>query len=170
MELEFTTDQEELRDSIRAVLTKESPVALARRVVDEGARPDALWATLANLGWLDDRGRLRLVGRSKEMYVRGGYNVYPVEIESVLSTHPDVAAVAVVPLTDDVMGEVGVAAVVPRDRDRPPSLADLRSYAAPHIASYKLPDAVHVVEALPLTAGEKVDRRALVDEIAKLLT
>src|SRR5437764_36032 len=123
-----------------------------------------------DLGWVDDRGRLRLVGRSKEMYVRGGYNVYPVEIESVLSTHPDVAAVAVVPRSDDVMGEIGVAAVVPRDRDRPPSLAELRAFAAPHIASYKLPDALHVVDALPLTAGEKVDRRALVDEIAKLLT
>ncbi len=65
-----------------------------------------------DLGWIDDRGRLRLVGRSKEMYVRGGYNVYPVEIESVLSTHPDVAAVAIVPRPDDVMGEIGVAAVV----------------------------------------------------------
>jgi len=123
-----------------------------------------------DLGWLDDRGRLRLVGRSKEMYVRGGYNVYPVEIESVLSTHHDVAAVAVVPRPDDVMGEVGVAVVVPRDPDRPPTLADLRTFAAPHIASYKLPDAVQVVDALPLTAGEKVDRRALVNEIAKLLT
>jgi alkylation response protein AidB-like acyl-CoA dehydrogenase len=51
MELEFTTDQDELRDSIRAVLSKESPVSLARRVVDEGARPDALWATLTELGW-----------------------------------------------------------------------------------------------------------------------
>ena len=50
-----------------------------------------------DLGWIDDRGRLRLVGRSKEMYVRGGYNVYPVEVESVLSTHPDVAAIAIVP-------------------------------------------------------------------------
>jgi acyl-CoA synthetase (AMP-forming)/AMP-acid ligase II len=123
-----------------------------------------------DLGWTDDRGRLRLVGRSKEMYVRGGYNVYPVEIESVLSTHPDVAAVAVVPRADDVMGEVGVAAVVPRDPGRPPSLEDLRSFAAPHIAAYKLPEALQLVDALPLTAGEKVDRRALVDEIAKLLT
>src|SRR5262249_51099831 len=123
-----------------------------------------------DLGWLDDRGRLRLVGRSKEMYVRGGYNVYPVEVESGLSTHPDVAAVAVVPRADDVMGEVGVAAVVPRDPGRPPSLEDLRSFAAPHIASYKLPEALQLVDALPLTAGEKVDRRALVDEIAKLLT
>ena len=49
------------------------------------------------------------------MYVRGGYNVYPVEVEGVLSTHPDVAAVAVVPRPDDVMGEIGVAVVVPRD-------------------------------------------------------
>src|SRR5690348_15151029 len=61
-----------------------------------------------DLGWLDDRGRLHLVGRSKEMYVRGGYNVYPVEVESVLSTHPKVATVAVVPRPDDVMGEIGV--------------------------------------------------------------
>jgi acyl-CoA synthetase (AMP-forming)/AMP-acid ligase II len=123
-----------------------------------------------DLGWVDDRGRLRLVGRSKEMYVRGGYNVYPVEIESVLSTHPEVAAVAVVPRADAVMGEIGVAAVVPRDPQRPPALEDLRSFAAPHIAAYKLPEAVHVVDALPLTVGEKVDRRALVEEIAKLVT
>ncbi len=123
-----------------------------------------------DLGWVDDRGRLRLVGRSKEMYVRGGYNVYPVEIESVLSTHPDVAAVAVVPRADDVMGEVGVAVIVPRNPVRPPSLAALRDFAGPHIAAYKLPDAVHVVDALPLTVGEKVDRRALVDEITQLIT
>ena len=123
-----------------------------------------------DLGWVDDLGRLRLVGRSKEMYVRGGYNVYPVEIESVLSTHPDVAAVAVVPRADDVMGEIGVAAVVPRDAHRPPTLADLREFAAPHIAGYKLPEALQVVDALPLTVGEKVDRRALVEQIAQLLT
>ena len=58
--------------------------------------PDGFVRT-GDLGWIDDRGRLRLVGRSKEMYVRGGYNVYPVEVESVLSTHPDVAAIAIVP-------------------------------------------------------------------------
>jgi alkylation response protein AidB-like acyl-CoA dehydrogenase len=51
MELEFSAEQDELRDSMRAVLTRESPVALARRVVDDGARPDALWATLTGLGW-----------------------------------------------------------------------------------------------------------------------
>jgi acyl-CoA synthetase (AMP-forming)/AMP-acid ligase II len=123
-----------------------------------------------DLGWVDDRGRLRLVGRAKEMYVRGGYNVYPVEVEAVLSKHVEIAAVAVVPRTDDVMGEIGVAVVVAADPAHPISLAALREFAAPELAAYKLPEALHIVEALPLTAGEKVDRRALVDEITKLLT
>jgi acyl-CoA synthetase (AMP-forming)/AMP-acid ligase II len=123
-----------------------------------------------DLGWIDDQRRLRLVGRTKEMYVRGGYNVYPVEVESVLSTHPGVAAIAVVPRNDDVMGEIGVAVVVPRDAARPPSLADLRAFGVDDVAAYKLPDALHIVEALPLTAGDKVDRRALVDDVSKLIT
>src|SRR5207247_8694109 len=65
-----------------------------------------------DLGWLDEQGRLHLAGRSKEMYVRGGYNVYPMEVEAVLAEHPSVAAVAVVPIPDAVMGEGGVAVVV----------------------------------------------------------
>ena len=124
-----------------------------------------------DLGWVDDRGRLRLVGRSKEMYVRGGYNVYPVEVESVLSTHPDIAAVAVVPRADDVMGEIGVAVVVPRD---PRPSADARRPARVRGAARRRLQAARsdaVVRAeLPLTAGEKVDRRALVAELAKLVT
>jgi acyl-CoA synthetase (AMP-forming)/AMP-acid ligase II len=104
------------------------------------------------------------------MYVRGGYNVYPVEVEAVLSKNVEIAAVAVVPRTDDVMGEIGVAVVVAADPAHPISLAELRDFAAPELAAYKLPEAIHIVDALPLTAGEKVDRRALVDDITKLLT
>jgi acyl-CoA synthetase (AMP-forming)/AMP-acid ligase II len=100
------------------------------------------------------------------MYVRGGYNVYPVEVEGVLSTHAGVAAVAVVPKPDPVMGEVGVAVVVARDAERPPSLDDLRAHAASQLAAYKLPEAIHVIETLPLTAMEKVDRRALSSIVA----
>ena len=122
-----------------------------------------------DLGWIDDRGRLRLVGRSKEMYVRGGYNVYPVEVESVLSTHPDIAAVAIVPRADDVMGEIGIAVVVPRDATRVPTIEELRAFAGPHVATYKLPEALVVRTELPLTAGEKVDRRALVAELNEAL-
>ena len=119
-----------------------------------------------DLGWVDDQGRLRLVGRSKEMYVRGGYNVYPVEVEAVLSTHPDVTAVAVVPRPDAVMGEVGVAVLVPRDPAEPPTLDALREFARGQLAAYKLPEAAAVVDALPLTAGEKVDRAALRSQLA----
>ena len=114
--------------------------ALPRRHVGLLARPRSQTAAAftadgfvrtGDLGWIDDRGRLRLVGRSKEMYVRGGYNVYPVEVESVLSTHPDVAAVAIVPRADDVMGEIGVAVVVPRDPAHPPTLDELRTSPGP---------------------------------------
>ncbi|HEY4396368.1 MAG TPA: class I adenylate-forming enzyme family protein [Acidimicrobiia bacterium] len=114
-----------------------------------------------DLGWVDDHGRLRLVGRTKEMYVRGGYNVFPVEVEAVLSSHLAVAAVAITPVADPVMSEIGVAVVVPRDAAAPPTLAQLRDFGAPHLAPYKLPEALRVVESLPLTAMEKVDRRAL---------
>ncbi|MCJ7437747.1 MAG: fatty acid--CoA ligase family protein, partial [Acidimicrobiia bacterium] len=114
-----------------------------------------------DLGWVDDRGRLRLVGRSKEMYVRGGYNVYPVEVEGVLSTHPGVAAVAVAPRPDPVMGEIGVACVVPRDPAHPPTLQALRAHGAEQLAPYKLPEELCLLDSLPLTAAEKVDRNAL---------
>jgi acyl-CoA synthetase (AMP-forming)/AMP-acid ligase II len=114
-----------------------------------------------DLGWVDDRGRLRLVGRSKEMYVRGGYNVYPVEVEAVLSEHPDVAAIAVVPRPDRVMGEIGVAVVVPRDAAAPPALDELRGFARDRLAAYKLPEATLSVAALPLTVGETVDTESV---------
>jgi acyl-CoA synthetase (AMP-forming)/AMP-acid ligase II len=119
-----------------------------------------------DVGWVDDRGRLRLVGRTKEMYVRGGYNVFPVEVEAVLSTHAAVAAVAITPAPDSVMGEIGVAVVVPRDACAPPSLEQLREFAARHLAAHKLPEAILLVESLPLTAMEKVDRSALREVVA----
>lgn len=128
-----------------------------------------------DLGWVDDKDRLRLVGRTKEMYVRGGYNVYPMEVEGVLAEHPLVAEVAVVPRVDPVMGEIGVAVVVPRSTPgastAAPELGDLRAFAAPRLAAYKLPEGIMVVDALPRTPMEKVDRPALmetlVDEIPR---
>jgi non-ribosomal peptide synthetase component E (peptide arylation enzyme) len=65
------------------------------------------------------------------------------------------------------MGEIGVAVVVPRDPQDAPALATLRDYATGKLAAYKLPEALHVVDALPLTAMEKIDRRALVDLVAR---
>ncbi len=114
-----------------------------------------------DLGLVDDRGRLRLVGRLKEMYVRGGYNVFPTEVEAVLEDHPDVAHAAIAPRADAVMGEIGVAVVVPRNPGRPPTLHTLRDHAARRLAAFKLPEDLVITDQLPLTAMAKLDRRAL---------
>jgi acyl-CoA synthetase (AMP-forming)/AMP-acid ligase II len=126
------------------------------------------WLYTGDLGYLDDAGCLRLTGRATDVYIRGGYNVQPGEVQAVLSEHPAVAEVAVVPRLDPVMGEIGVAVVVARDPTRPPTLGELRDHAAPHLASYKLPEAIHVVDELPLTPMDKVDRRLLMEIVAQL--
>jgi len=137
------------------------PDATAAALTSEGA------VRTGDLGWVDEQGRLRLTGRSKEMYIRGGYNVYPMEVEAVLAEHPAVAAVAVVPRSDAVMGEVGVAVVVPRAGGPPPVLDELRAFASARLAAHKLPEALRVVDALPLTAMEKIDRRALQAQVSE---
>lgn len=118
------------------------------------------WWRSGDLGVVED-GRVRLAGRSKEMYVRGGYNVYPGEVEAVLRDHPDVLDVGVTPRTDPVMGEIGVAIVVSQPAATPPSLDGLRTFAEHRLARWKLPEAIIVVDALPLTSMHKVDRGAL---------
>jgi len=131
---------------------------------DPAATADTIregWLHTGDLGYLDDRGLLRLAGRSKEMYIRGGYNVYPMEVETALSDHPAVADVAVIGVPDDVMGERGLAIVVPSDPAQPPTLDDLCSHLRDRIATHKWPEAIRVTDALPLTAMQKIDRRAL---------
>lgn len=119
------------------------------------------WIRTGDLARIDERGLFRLAGRKKEMFIRGGYNVYPMEVEAVLASHDGVAAVAVVPRPDPVMGELGVAVIVPVDAAEPPTLEDLRTFAAYRLAPYKLPEALRLVDELPLTAMQKIDRAAL---------
>jgi acyl-CoA synthetase (AMP-forming)/AMP-acid ligase II len=119
------------------------------------------WLRTGDLGSVDERGNLRLAGRTKEMFIRGGYNVYPAEVEGVLADHPAVAEVALVPRPDEVMGELGVAVIVPSDPARPPTLDEVRAFLEPKLARYKLPEAIRVVTELPRTPMQKIDRRAL---------
>jgi acyl-CoA synthetase (AMP-forming)/AMP-acid ligase II len=119
------------------------------------------WLHMSDLGELDDSGCLHIVGRTNDMYIRGGYNVHPLEVESVLAEHASVAGVAIAPRPDAVMGEIGVAVVVPADTTRPPTLPDLREFASARLATYKLPEALRIVDSLPITSMEKLDRRAL---------
>jgi acyl-CoA synthetase (AMP-forming)/AMP-acid ligase II len=141
-----------------------SPCVMAGYWGDAEATATALrdgWLFSGDLGYVDRSGCLVLAGRATEMFIRGGYNVHPLEVEAVLSEHPAVAEVAVVPRADDVMGEIGVAVVVPRRVDRPPSLDDLREFARRRLSAHKLPEALRLVDALPLTAMQKLDRRTL---------
>ena len=141
-----------------------SPTVLSEYWRDPAATADALvdgWLRTGDLGRIDARGNLCLAGRQKEMFIRGGYNVYPAEVEAVLSDHPLVADVAVVPRPDDVMGEIGVAVVVATDPGRPPTLEDVRSFLEPKLARYKHPEAIRLVAELPLTPMQKVDRARL---------
>lgn len=121
--------------------------------------PDG-WLSTGDLGCLDERGYLTLVGRRSEMYIRGGYNVYPAEVERVLSAHPTVVQVAVVGTADRVLGEIGTAFVVAAEGSIP-ALDDLRAAVRAVLADYKAPDRLVLVEELPLTAMGKVDKTAL---------
>ena len=129
--------------------------ARTREVLDDDG-----WLWTGDLGRLDEHGYLTLVGRKSEMYIRGGYNVYPAEVERVLGAHPDVAQVAVVGMPDTVLGEIGVAYVVAAP-GVVPHLEELRAHCERTLADYKSPDRLVVVDALPLTSMGKIDKRAL---------
>jgi acyl-CoA synthetase (AMP-forming)/AMP-acid ligase II len=119
------------------------------------------WLRTGDVGVLGDDGNLTLVGRRGDMYIRGGYNIHPGEVERTLAGHPGVKQAAVVGRSAPVIGELGVACVVPSDGTAPPTLAKLRAYVTSELADYKAPDELLIVDELPLTAMLKPDRLAL---------
>jgi acyl-CoA synthetase (AMP-forming)/AMP-acid ligase II len=119
------------------------------------------WLDTGDVGVLGADGNLTLVGRRGDMYIRGGYNVHPGEVEWALAGHAGVKQAAVVGRSAPVIGEIGVACVVPVDPTTPPTLAELRAHVAGELADYKAPDELLIVEELPLTAMLKPDRGAL---------
>jgi malonyl-CoA/methylmalonyl-CoA synthetase len=119
------------------------------------------WFRTGDIGELDPDGYLRIVGRAKELIITGGLNVYPREVEEVLTTHPGVAEAAVVGLPDDEWGEVVTAFVVPAGQ--PPPAEDLLAHCSGDLAPFKRPRAVHFVESLPRNALGKILRHELKD-------
>jgi acyl-CoA synthetase (AMP-forming)/AMP-acid ligase II len=119
------------------------------------------WLRTGDIGVIGSDGNLTLVGRSGDMYIRGGYNVHPGEVERALSGLAAVKDAAVVGRSAPVIGEIGVACVVPADAARPPTLAELRTHVAGELADYKAPDELLIVDELPLTPMLKPDRLAL---------
>ncbi|MFC0558348.1 long-chain-fatty-acid--CoA ligase [Halalkalibacter alkalisediminis] len=128
------------------------------------ALDEAGWFYTGDLGTLDDEGYLRIVGRKKEMIIRGGYNIYPREIEEVFYTHPDVLEVAIVGLPDTVLGEVSCACI----KLKPSVEMDEQSlieFIRPRVADYKVPDKILIVDELPMTASGKIKKVALQDQL-----
>lgn len=124
--------------------------------------PDG-WLRTGDLATMDERGYCRIVGRLKDMIIRGGENLFPVEIEEVLYQHPAVAEAAVVGLPDETWGEVVAAFIRPADPTTPPTVAELRSHVREHLSPQKTPTVWFGLEAFPLTGSGKIQKFALRD-------
>ena len=127
----------------------DDPAATAAAIDADG------WLHTGDIGWMDEAGYLRITDRMKDMYISGGFNCYPAEIEKLLSEHPDIASVAVVGVPDERLGEVGRAYVIPRP-GRAPDAGSVIAWARDHMANYKVPKSVEIVASLPLNAAGKV--------------
>jgi acyl-CoA synthetase (AMP-forming)/AMP-acid ligase II len=122
------------------------------------------WFRAGDLAWMDGEGYLLLSGRSSDMIIRGGENVYPVEIESVLADHPAVRAVAVVGLPDPHWGEI-VAAAVEVVGEGQVSAEELQALCRSRLAAYKVPAVVEVVSSMPRNVNGKVQKHLLVEQL-----
>jgi acyl-CoA synthetase (AMP-forming)/AMP-acid ligase II len=109
---------------------------------------------------MDARGYLRITDRKKDMFILGGFNCYPAEIEGLLFENPEVAQAAVIGIPDERMGEVGMAFVVPRPGTRP-TPEGIIAWAREHMANYKVPRRVEIVDGLPMNAAGKVQKFVL---------
>jgi non-ribosomal peptide synthetase component E (peptide arylation enzyme) len=128
------------------------------------------WVATGDIGVIDERGNLVIVGRKKDMIIRGGQNIYPAEIESLLIGHPKVQDVAVVAMPDAVMGEKACAYVVPT-KGQTFTFAEMASFLKQkNIASFKIPERLELIDTFPTVAdGYKVDKKVLRQDIARKL-
>jgi fatty-acyl-CoA synthase len=114
---------------------------------------------------MDERGYLRIAGRLKEMIVSGGENIFPVEVEAVIATHPAVAQVAVVGVPDRRWGEA-VVAVVRVEPGHTVTEDELRAHAREHLAGFKVPKRWELVDELPVNPMGKVQKFLLREQLA----
>ena len=118
------------------------------------------WLATGDMGRVDDEGDLYLVDRKKELIIRGGYNVYPREVEEALYSHPGVLEAAVVGVPDERLGEEVAALVVPRPGSSV-AVDDLRAWCRERVAAYKYPRRIVLVDDLPKGPTGKILKRAI---------
>jgi acyl-CoA synthetase (AMP-forming)/AMP-acid ligase II len=135
----------------------DDPEATAKVLSSEG------WLRTGDLGVIDEAGRLRIVGRVKDMFIVGGFNAYPAEIENALLRHPAISQAAVIGVPDHRLGEVGMAFVV---TSGPAGPDEIIAWSRDQMANYKVPRAVEIVDELPLNATGKVMKDTLRERAA----
>ncbi len=138
----------------------ENPEATAEAIDADG------WLHTGDVGVMDERGYLKITDRKKDLFISGGFNAYPAEIENLLLGHPQIAQVAVVGVPDERLGEVGAAFVVATDGTTPDP-DEIISWARANMANFKVPRIVRVVDALPFNAGGKVMKFELRDQLER---
>jgi len=124
------------------------------------------WLHTGDIGVMDERDYIRITDRKKDMYIVGGFNAYPAEIENIMLAHPRIAQVAVVGVPDDRLGEVGVAFVI-RRAGEDLTAGEVLDWCRQNMANFKVPRHTEIVEELPLTPSGKVVKYELRDRYAK---
>jgi acyl-CoA synthetase (AMP-forming)/AMP-acid ligase II len=132
----------------------DDPEATAAAIDTDG------WLHTGDLGTIDSNGYLRIVGRIKDMFIVGGFNAYPAEIENLMRRHPRVAEVAVIGVPDDRLGEVAKAFVV-LEPGAPIVPEEIVEWARGEMANFKTPRSVELLDALPVNATGKVEKNEL---------
>jgi fatty-acyl-CoA synthase len=122
-----------------------------------------------DLATMDGEGYVSIVGRLKDMVIRGGENIYPREIEEFLYSHPDILDVQVVGVPDEKYGEELCAWIRLRDGREPITADSLRAFCAEKLAHYKIPRYVHLAEEFPMTVTGKIRKREMREISAKIL-
>jgi len=131
----------------------------------DATAPQGEWFHTGDVGRLDAEGYLTIVDRIKDLIIRGGYNIYPRDIEDVLTAHPDVTSAGVVGRADERLGEE-VIAFVALAPGATVTVEELMTYAKANLAAHKYPREIRVVDAIPLTSILKVDRKRLRESVA----
>lgn len=122
------------------------------------------WLRTGDLGFIDGRGLISLKGRAKDMYIQGGFNVYPAEIEAFIARHPEVLMVAGIGVSDPILGEIGRYYVI-RKAGSELEATDIKAWCAQGLADYKIPRQIVFCDALPLTPAGKIHKAALRDAV-----
>ena len=127
------------------------------------------WVHTGDIGIIDEEGYCEIVGRVKDLIIRGGENIMPKEIENYLMTHPDILDVQVIGVYDEYLGEEVMASIVLEDPNKIISRTDIYEFMHGNIAHFKIPKYIRIVEEYPLTVTGKVKKNVMRDEVNKIL-